>query len=500
MSNPSLSNSQSVVYIITETTGHTSLDPLDGDKTNNFAVQRMIYLTPIEIGPENTLVSQILSDFYFETKKNEIVFILKDNQLFSDGSKIEPMDLVYAITRMLKKRPTFPVIRNIKGKEEWLLAGSFLNILPEGITINGQVVTVKLDQEMKNPLYRFCMEIFSIIPRKCIDPITSEMICKEIPTSGPYKIVKQSDNEVIFAKRSTDKIYDLNAPSEVIFKYMQNTKFDHKFRLDKNQIITTNEAKLTPDEQTFLSNNFNIVKKPSSSFSVFLVNKKSKLLNNKILRVWLANRFRKAYSEANRVNIESSIFTKIIPGYLPHNELSKYAVNIPEPTKREIEELESLVWFENPAHEMNLLRTPLQIVFENAGIKLPVPVRFRSYIDFQKAFIKGDVDIMYASTGFWPLDPVGDIQMLFTSNMHEILEGIWTDKKLQDLLSKLDILSEGIDSFEEINRYLFDDAYFNVFSHFARLYIQSNVVDNRIFPTGITAPPAWMLFANKAKA
>lgn len=40
MLNPSYSPLQGVVYTITETTPHTSLDPLEGDKTNNLSVQK----------------------------------------------------------------------------------------------------------------------------------------------------------------------------------------------------------------------------------------------------------------------------------------------------------------------------------------------------------------------------------------------------------------------------------------------------------------------------
>lgn len=109
---------------------------------------------------------------------------------------------------------------------------------------------------------------------------------------------------------------------------------------------------------------------------------------------------------------------------------------------------------------------------------MPEPVKYKGYVEFQEAFVNGEVDFMYASTGFWPLDPVGDIQMLFTPNMHEILDGIASDTKFREFLDKLDQPSIDNGAFEEINRYLYRDAYFNVYGHHARLYIQSKKLPN----------------------
>lgn len=52
-------------YVITETKSPTSLDPLDGDQTQNLSVQRMIYATPVEVDQNGTLKSLVLSEFSY---------------------------------------------------------------------------------------------------------------------------------------------------------------------------------------------------------------------------------------------------------------------------------------------------------------------------------------------------------------------------------------------------------------------------------------------------
>lgn len=53
-----------------------------------------------------------------------------------------------------------------------------------------------------------------------------------------------------------------------------------------------------------------------------------------------------------------------------------------------------------------------------------------------------------ASSGFWALDPAGDIKMLFTPNMHKLLSPITEDEKLQKLLGQVD---ESVEAYKAVN-------------------------------------------------
>lgn len=106
-------------YVITETGRANSYDPLNADKTQNLPVMRMMYLTPLEVDSNNSLTSTILSSFLYDSETNEIVFIVKENLFFQDGTRILPTDIEMSIKRMAYFRPDFPIIRDIVGVHDW---------------------------------------------------------------------------------------------------------------------------------------------------------------------------------------------------------------------------------------------------------------------------------------------------------------------------------------------------------------------------------------------
>lgn len=173
-------------YIITETAGPNSFDPLDGDNTINLPVIRMIYATPLETGNNNQLSSRILESFKYEASKREIEWKVKSGLKYEDGTSIDAEDVAFAVARMAYTRPKFPILESIKGLNEWLQTNSPLKTLPKGITVSGSVVKIQFATEVDHPLFRFCLELFSVIPRKCVDIATNKITCKNIPESGPY--------------------------------------------------------------------------------------------------------------------------------------------------------------------------------------------------------------------------------------------------------------------------------------------------------------------------
>ena len=100
--------------IITETTKYSSLDPLDGDKTPNLPVARMIYLTPVQITKDNDLASFVLESFSYDEKTKTINWKVKAGLKYSDGSEITSEDVAFSVARMAHKRPKFPVIEQFR--------------------------------------------------------------------------------------------------------------------------------------------------------------------------------------------------------------------------------------------------------------------------------------------------------------------------------------------------------------------------------------------------
>jgi ABC-type transport system substrate-binding protein len=144
-------------FVITETGKFTSLDPLDGDSSQNLPVARMLYATPVEISSDNTLGSHVLESFEYNVEKKSIEWFVRNDLTYSDGSVISADDVAFAVARMAFSRPGFPVIRLIKGLKEWLRSDSPLKSYPEGIKISGNKIMIQLTEDYPHPQFRFCL-------------------------------------------------------------------------------------------------------------------------------------------------------------------------------------------------------------------------------------------------------------------------------------------------------------------------------------------------------
>ena len=129
---------------------------------------------------------------------------------------------------------------------------------------------------------------------------------------------------------------------------------------------------------------------------------------------------------------------------------------------------------------------------KNKNIKVDKPVEYVDSKAFMTALNNGEIHLMPGSTGFWAADPVGDIRMLFTPDMHPTLSHVSKDSKLQSLLDKLE-KDRSPKNFEAVNKYLYDDAKFNVFRHSTRFYLTKKGQTLDHLPLGITSPAPYTL-------
>ena len=215
-------------YIITETDQPTSLDPLDGDQTQNLPVVRMIYSTPLEIDASDRITSLVLEKFNYDKKTQTIHWTVKKGLKYSNGDEITVSDVAFSVLRMALARPKFPVIDLIAGLNEWIGQASPLTTMPKGITIHGQDIAIKLTKDHPHPLFRFCLELFSIIPKKC----------------GRYTIESRKENIIQFKKRS-----EMSGPEAISFKYVSAVQLPLELaRLSSNSVIAGNESMYSFDD------------------------------------------------------------------------------------------------------------------------------------------------------------------------------------------------------------------------------------------------------------
>ncbi|MCB0371079.1 MAG: hypothetical protein KDD45_17085, partial [Bdellovibrionales bacterium] len=310
-------------YIITETDLPTSLDPLDADQTQNLPVTRMIYATPLEIDASDTITSQVLEKFSYNKASKSIHWTIKKGQKYSDGTEIAIGDVAFAVIRMLYTRPKFPVIESIEGANEWLKLPEPLKGHPKGIQIKNNEITIYLTQDYPHPLFRFCLELFSIIPKKCVDLKTNKISCDKIPESGRFLIKEQKEKTILFQNR-------IKESNQIIFKYLPS--IDLAKQLDKisnDAVIAGNESMFTAEELKLFRGYSSFYYLPASRFSVLQINSEVSPFDDRICRFVFANQFRKEYEKLTKdySPSESSIFTKIIPGYLTRKELEETVFN-----------------------------------------------------------------------------------------------------------------------------------------------------------------------------
>lgn len=483
-------------YVITETGKYTSLDPLDGDQTQNLPVQRMLYATPVEVDQQGQLISQVLSRFDYDSEKYLMTWVVSDQARYSDGSSITAEDVAFAVARMAHKRPKFPVIEYIDGLDAWVKSENPLETLPNGILVSGSKIEIQFSKPVKHPLFRFSLEIFSIIPKKVIDIKTNKILGK-IPSSGNYEIAKEGEKSVLFRLRKESSLFG-HVPEQIEFSYeLAKDVFNGSYKIKSNTVVQGNEIKLSIEDHQNLKNNFKTMFLPSARIALNLLNPEVGVFKDKNCRLVFADLYRQAFNEISKGDFknESSLFTELITGYMKTDELKSSVYS--GLTKDQIDRCVSQIkenppkWAVTEDASDEVFRIVAEKVLKNIGIENPQFVLLKDRKEEVEAFVSGKISIMGASTGFWAHDPSGDVQMLLTPNMHKLLQFVSNNDKLQSLIKNM---NEGADSFKAVNQYIFNEAKMNVFSHVRRFYCSDDMDNMTELPISITSPAPWQVF------
>ncbi|MCB9073334.1 MAG: hypothetical protein H6623_06905 [Bdellovibrionaceae bacterium] len=487
--------SSSFTYVITETSGPTSFDPLEADNTSNLPPARMIYATPLEASDESQLTSRVLSSFTYNTKTKLLEWTVKDGLQFEDGAPITADEIAFAVARMAFSRPKFPVIKSIAGLNQWLETKNGLKTYPAGLRIEGNKIFISFDEEVDHPMFRFCLELFSIIPKRCVDLNNGKINCDKIPASGHYRLENTNTNELVFVKRNDSKIGGLNTPKKITFKYLSPESFASQVDavLGDNVVVAGNELQYSVETIKMLTAQKSLKHLPASRFATIQLNQNTEAFKDKNCRLYFANIFRQVNYEITNQPIESSIFTKVLLAYESLSDMN----NTYSLTEKEIEKCKKhfqeskIKWGYSESEKGGLFFQVLTKTFERLNAPITTPIVFKNRADHSSAYAAATVDIFNAGSGFWALDPSGDLKMLFTPKLHKALEPITEDKNLQDLLAKIDGSKE---SFAKVNRYLFQDAKFNIYTHPRRFFVAKDRETLAELPFAVTSPAPWQVF------
>ena len=476
----------------------SSFDPLDGDHANNLPVMRMLNLTPIEVSISNQLTSQILSKFTYDISTRQIKFVVKGDKRFSDGTIIQAADLAFTISRMAYARPNFPVISEIVGVHEWQSGKHALRTFPPGISVQKNVVTITLVRNVDNPLFRFALEIFSIIPRSSVDVETNKLILAQPPTSGNYVITDETTDQIVFKLRETPyEGHQLQPPSKITFRYLEtDPDFAHFKTYPKNMVFSGLELPLRAAKIDLEEVAGQVVWTPASSFAIVILNPSIAPFNDIKCRQLFAKTLLQEVSEifGSDAGVEPSIFPRIVPGYLPSQKLQMTS-DLSDAAKKL--KNSRLRWTRFPPGQNNFYNQLIERTARRLGIELETAAELSSARDHEAEFYKLNTFCVFGRTGFWPLDPVGDIRMLFTPNLHQGLQVIWKDKHVTNSLDEIGKLSDPIiirSQMEDLNRYFVTQSVFNSIAQFRRYFASSGRDTLREMPLAVQQPYAWQVF------
>lgn len=487
---------EQATFVVTTAGALFSYDPLKADYARNIDAMRLLYATPLEMNENGALSSTVLENFKFDAQTNKITFILRSDVHYEDGSLMTIEDLGLAIKRMMIGHEIFPVIREIVGIKEWLKQKYPLKSLPKGMVIDEtkRSLEIQLGGRVTEPLFRFSLELFSIIPSRCVDMEKSTLICPVPPFSGRYRLGNNLITKVgkkafypVFVKfesRSNSSDY----PKDMWLAFMSPARIvEYAADFNNFTVIKANEIDIPNFQRQILTEKMKVYSGPKLLYSVITLNPKSKTFATKRVRQYFAMKFREGVREYG-LEPQGSIFTALLIGYLPLKDLQK---RIPSFSKKEeIEIIKHLkkyppVFIKDAATGLH----PFTYIFSSVLKKLEIPelepIVKGEYADLWE---RGVLALRPASSGFWPMDPTGDIRMVFTPGMHAF---VVQEPKISKLVA--DLRDGDKNSHESLNRFMFEDSKMAITTNYSRIYFVAK--NSPIFmPYGISAPQSWSFF------
>jgi hypothetical protein len=478
----------------------SSYDPLDGDVTVNLFVMRTLYATPLEITPNNVLTSAVLDSFKYDSSKNQITWIVKKGLKFSDNTDLTTKDVLLSVLRMAHKRPKYPVIKDITGIQDWAKDSSALTKIPPGITVADNTITITFIKYIENPLFRFALEIFSIIPRRCIDVSTSKLTCKIPPQSGFYNLESSNANEIKFSLRTDPRpFHGTSAPTKLTFKYYHPSDLqDDTFALPKNALMFGNEFRLKSENLMKLTEKFKFKYLPSSLFRFFLINPHIPPFDKSECRLLFADTIRSVAQKimGNNFVISGSLFPSILPGFLSDESLSTIDKTIVKNKCLEYLQNTEFPWVKVKKSRNSFEDELLHQAFDTLGLTKVQISETENSKSRDQLFLENKTAFLSAGSGFWAQEPLGDLQMFFSPGMHPLLRDTIANPNIHKQLSQLDHTTEVTlkEDFRKLNELIYTESTLAVFMHTRRFYAANSLDEIRDLPQAVVAPAAWQVF------
>jgi hypothetical protein len=469
---------------------YDSLDPLNGDKWKNMVYMRSLYHRLFDFGDNGALTSHVLSAYHYDEEDNQLKMQLQKGLTFDSGQEITTTDIIHSILRLIYHIPNFPVTKDILGIQEWRKEDHKFRKLPKGIKVDKENILIQFRKKVTNPLVRLSFELFSIIPSGTIDPDNLQLNTIHPSESGFYKL-----EGTTLLRRSNCNISS-KLPNEISYTYLPASKTKY-INIKKNELTINRGDLIKKSDISSLPDDFLLHSLPSSSMLMVLLNPKISLFTKQEIRSIFANHLYEHIQARTERLIEpsKSFFTKKIPGFLTDEDFPKITLDSINYLSRN----EKLVFYIPKQLEGSDLINAIESAISTFKLDNVERIKLETIAELAEKFINGESFYLLASTGFWDKDPVNDLQMYFTKDLHMPLKYLSEDEELRNLLDN-DLTnarskSEETDVMIKINKYLNKDSKLFTLAHIGYHFITNRENYNENY-TNLrdAAGPYWQLF------
>lgn len=473
-------------------------DPITNKYPGKEKFLQFIFASPLEIDDFGNFTSFILKDFSYKKVKRRISFKLKDNIKFSDGTPISIEDVAFAILRMMYLVPGYPVLRDIKGVDEWLKSESPLKNYPSGFKLRPGKLSITLKNPVKTPLYGFSHSFYSVLPKSCFNLDNGNLKCSFPPSSGRFILEPPGRQSYFRFKKRPDTnepvpetIWLINISPRVLFSYLPWLK--------KNTVVMVNNIDLPPGHLDLLSAQLHRYMFPAARTLSILINKNNSTFADQKIRQFIASEFRKTIESEGHL-VTGSVFPSILPGY-------RSVLQLQRGKKEPFSEQEKAKMIAHlKKHHPVLLQQDLdqydtfwnicQRTFRRLKIRFDI-YKNRGRLPFSKVWYDGHIGISLIYRGFWPENPYYDFLDLTIPHIFPKTAFLNDYPNMPVYVSNWNLFKEP-KILTKINQFLFDNAEMAPVAQYSRYFFSSHKVEH-FLPYSKTTPYVWNFFTPSNK-
>jgi hypothetical protein len=190
--------------------------------------------------------------------------------------------------------------------------------------------------------------------------------------------------------------------------------------------------------------------------------------------------------------VSSSIFPNILPGFRNDKFIFSSLKN-----SKEVCDWASvdLLWGSIANNGSTFDDEVIESAIKGLNLSTKNKVTFPNRKELLRGFLEGKCAFFFFGSGFWAQDVLGDLQMVFTPNLHEPLFYANKSKVLRSSLIALENIpeSEVDNKLADFNTLINNEGLVNPVLHTRRFYAAVDSEKIRDLPQAVSAPAPWQI-------